>query len=39
MGAVFAGDGFSLLSHENDYRIAPNYEAVGRQKLTDSLNS
>jgi hypothetical protein len=36
---VFARDGFSLLSHENVYRIAHNYKPVGRQKLTDSLIS
>jgi CTP synthase (UTP-ammonia lyase) len=36
---VFAGDGFSLLSHENIYRIAHDYKLVGRQILTDSLNS
>jgi hypothetical protein len=36
---VFAGSGFSLLSHENDYKIAHNYEPVDRQRLTDSLNS
>jgi hypothetical protein len=39
MRAVFAGDGFSLLSHENVHRIAHNDKPVGRQKLTDSLNS
>lgn len=39
IGAVFAADGFSLLSHENDYKIAHQYEPTGKQRLTDSINS
>jgi hypothetical protein len=39
ISAVLAGDGFSLLTHQNDHRITHNYDPVGRQRLIDSLNS
>jgi hypothetical protein len=37
--AVFVGADFLLLSSEKDYSIPDYHDMVGRDRLTDSLNS